>query len=419
MHTGGGTTKRSMGKTVREQRNERTARIAAATLAAAILVADLRLPLGASIAGLYVGVVLLGLWSRTPRFTAVAAVVVSALTILGAILSPVGPMPWMAAVNRPTALAVIWVAAVGVIRYKNNEARVLEERRQAQAYLDIAAVPIVALDTSGRVVFVNPKGCELVGRIVMACLAATGSSPSFPPVRGREHVRFSMACTPAACPRASATTCPCSRPEARARLVEWHGTVARNASGEVSGTLSSGEDMTERRRADYLLASVLDSAPVTLLAADCAGAVTVAEGTGLGQMGFDSVELLGALGLKQIEGLPWLARPLERARAGESSTAAGELHGRSYEVRATPLRDPSERVVGGLAVALDVTERSRAKPTCGSSRRSRSSVSWPRSWPTRSVTLSPASGARFKSSRSVCLTRTSRRSGRSSPVSTP
>ena len=256
---------------------------------------------------------------------------------------------------------MIWVAAVGVIRYKNNEARVLEERRQAQAYLDIAAVPIVALDTSGRVVLVNPKGCELVGRDRDGVLGRDWVE-SFVPAGARARAREILDGLHAGrVPAGERYDMPVLTARGEERLVEWHGTVARNASGEVSGTLSSGEDMTERRRAEALLASVLDSAPVTLLAADCAGAVTVAEGTGLGQMGFDSVELLGASGLKQIEGLPWLARPLERARAGESSTAAGELHGRSYEVRATPLRDPSERVVGGLAVALDVTERSRAE----------------------------------------------------------
>ena len=343
-----------------QRRSERTARIAAVILAAAIFITDLRLPLGASVAGLYVGVVLLGLWS-TRGFTASAAVAVSLLTVIGAILSPVGPMPWMAAVNRPTALTVIWVAAIGVIRYKKNEARVLEERRQAQAYLDVAAVPIVALDDARRVVLINPKGCELVGRERSEVLGRDWVE-CFVPAGARQGARDILdGLRTGRVPEGARYDMPVLTARGEERLVEWRGTVAHDAAGEVSGTLSSGEDTTERRRAEALLASVLDSAPVTLLAVDRSGAVTVAEGTGFRQMGIDADELLGTSSQQRLEELPWLAGPLERALAGESSTAAGELHGTSYEVRATPLRDASRRVVGSLAVSLDVTERSRAE----------------------------------------------------------
>jgi len=332
-------------------------------LAAAIFVADLRLPLGASVPSLYVAVVLLGLWSPVRRFTAVAAVLASLLTTLGALLSPAGPSPWMAAVNRPTALMVIWLAALGVIRYKSAEKRLIAERRQAQAYLDIAAVPIVALDTAERVVLINPRGCDLVGRDRADVLGKDWielSVPAAERARAREVFEGLRA---GRLPPGHHYEMRILTSRGEQRLVEWRGTVTRSATGRVGGTLSSGEDTTEKKRAEALLASVVDSAPLTLLAVDRSGSITLAEGTGLQHMGFEPSELMGGPGSEHFRALSWLAQPLQRALAGEPSMATGELRGASYEVRATPLLDPSGHVVGALAVSLDVTERAHAEAT--------------------------------------------------------
>ena len=330
-------------------------------LAAAVFLADVRLPLGASVPSLYVAVVLLGLWSPVRRFTAAAAVIVCILTVLGAMLSPAGPSPWMAALNRPAALIVIWVTAFGVIGYKSAERRLLEERRRAQAYLDIAAVPIVALDTADRVVLVNPRGCELVGRKLADLLGKPWIELCVPEAeRGRER-EILEGLRAGRLPAGHAYEMRVLTVGGEERLVEWRGTVTRSAGGRVNGTLSSGEDTTEKKRAEALLESVLDSAPLTLLAVDRSGTITLAEGTGLRHMGFDPAELLGGSSAHLFNDLPWLAQPLLRALAGEASTTTGELRGAAYEVRATPLADGSGNVVGGVAVSLDVAERVRAE----------------------------------------------------------
>ena len=344
------------------QRQTRGPLIAGALLlAAAIFLADLRLPLGASVPSLYVAVVLLGLWSPVRRFTAVAAVLASLLTVLGALLSPAGPSPWMAAVNRPTALMVIWLTAIGVMRYKSAEKRLVEERRQAQAYLDIAAVPIVALDTAERVVLINPKGCDLVGRDRVDVLGKDWIELSLPAAE-RERAREVFERLRAGrLPPGHRYEMRVLTSRGQERVVEWRGTVTRTATGRVSGTLSSGEDTTEKRRAEALLESVVDSAPLTLLAVDSSRSITLAEGTGLRHMGFEPAESLGGPISDHFRNLPWLAQPLQRALSGEPSTTTGELGGVAYEVRATPLLDASGRIVGGLAVLLDVTERTRAE----------------------------------------------------------
>jgi len=104
---------------------------AAVVIGAGVFVADLTLPLGASVPSLYVLVVLLGLWSPGSRFTTAAAVATSMLTLLGTALSPTGPTPWTATVNRPVALLLIWMTALGVLYHRRAEAR----RHRAEAAL--------------------------------------------------------------------------------------------------------------------------------------------------------------------------------------------------------------------------------------------------------------------------------------------
>jgi len=334
---------------------------AALLLAGAIFLADLRLSLGASVPGLYVVVVLLGLWSPVRRFTAAAGVLVSALTIVGAVLSPAGPSPWMAVVNRPTALLVIGLTVLGVLRYKSSERRLLEERTQAQAYLDIAAVPIVALDTAGRVVLINPRGLELIGREHADVLGMDWVERFVPEPERPQARRVLEGLRAGRLPPGYRYEMRVLTAGAAERLVEWRGTVTHGATGHVNGTLSSGEDTTDMRRAEALLESVVDSAPLTLLAVDRSGAITLAEGTGLQHMGFEPRQLFGGSSAELFKHLPWLANPLQRALAGEPSMATGELGAATYEVRATPLVGASGDIVGGLAVSLDVTERVRAE----------------------------------------------------------
>jgi PAS domain S-box-containing protein len=269
----------------------------------------------------------------------------------------------MAAVNRPSALLLIWLTALGVLRYKRAERRLLEERRQAQAYLDIAAVPIVALDARERVVLVNPRGCQLVGREAEQILGEDWIELCVPEAeRARARVVFE-GLRSGRLPPGHPYEMHALTARGEERQVQWRGTVTRGADGGVSGTLSSGEDTTDRTRAEALLATVVDSAPLSLLAVDNSGLITLAEGTGLRNMGFDPSELLGETSADRFRDMPWLAEPLQLALSGKTSTTSGALGEAHYEVSATPLLDVTGHILGGLAVSLDVTQRIHAEAT--------------------------------------------------------
>jgi PAS domain S-box-containing protein len=125
-----------------------------------------------------------------------------------------------------------------------------QERDRAQRYLDIADVILLALDLEGRITLINRKGCstvgweerELLGRDwVDACL----------PVRIRKELRSSFHNLVAG--DVSYIENPVLTKSGEERVIGWRNTQLRDQEGRVTGTLSSGEDITERKRVEETL----------------------------------------------------------------------------------------------------------------------------------------------------------------------
>jgi signal transduction histidine kinase len=126
-------------------------RLAAGALAAAlgVFALDVWLPLGVAVPSLYLGVVLLGLWSPRRRFVVVAALVCGALTLLAPFVSPGGrPPAWIETLNRPLMLVPLLLGALLLVRHQTvarrlarQEADAARERREAdekQHYAELA-----------------------------------------------------------------------------------------------------------------------------------------------------------------------------------------------------------------------------------------------------------------------------------------
>ena len=94
---------------------------AAIPLAAMILCVDLLFPLGVAIPMAYLGLVVLGLWVPSAKFTLLAAAGGSILTLVGFFYSPPGGLLWMGVANRSLAIGLLWTTAAMVILY--NRAR--------------------------------------------------------------------------------------------------------------------------------------------------------------------------------------------------------------------------------------------------------------------------------------------------------
>ena len=109
------------------------------------------------------------------------------------------------------------------------------------------------------------------------------------------------------------------------------------------------------------LKAVLKQAPMILYAFDADGTVTLSTGGGLAEIGLEDGQVVG-MNLRDFNE-PGSEADLStiKALSGTSASWQSEYQGRKFEITAEPVYGPDGTVTGGIAVSIDVTERSRAE----------------------------------------------------------
>jgi PAS domain S-box-containing protein len=226
-----------------------------AGLALAILALDLLVPQGVGVPFLYVVVVIAALWSPRERFALAAALGITALAAADLLLSPSTHGGGMSAVHHTLAVAAVWATALLVYRHKIVEQALLQEEAEAQAYLDVAAVAILVLDREAHVTLINRRGCEILGLEAGEVLGRTWID-SFVPESQRERAReeFGRLIRGEVTPDAKRVfENPILTSAGEERLISWRNTVIRDRGGDIRATVSSGEDVTDRRNVERKL----------------------------------------------------------------------------------------------------------------------------------------------------------------------
>ncbi|MBN1527742.1 MAG: EAL domain-containing protein [Thermoleophilaceae bacterium] len=146
---------------------------------------------------------------------------------------------------------------------EESESLLREERDRAQGYLDIAATMIVVLGADGAIGLVNRRACEVLGRSEAELLGKDWFAVAVPE-SVREHSRQSFEAAVGGrteeIQESESTVLAASGEE---RLIRWHNTLLRADDGTVTGSLGSGEDITERRLAEQRVAFLAYHDPLT------------------------------------------------------------------------------------------------------------------------------------------------------------
>lgn len=127
---------------------------------------------------------------------------------------------------------------------------VVQERQQAQNYLDMVQTLMVALDGEGNISMINRAGCELLGYDEKELIGRNWFETCLPEPDGcatvyplyQQIVRGDLE------PVAYYENAVKKR-NGEEKICAWHNAYLRDNEGHIIGTLSSGEDIT-RRRAD-------------------------------------------------------------------------------------------------------------------------------------------------------------------------
>ncbi|MDD5263714.1 MAG: PAS domain S-box protein [Candidatus Bipolaricaulis sp.] len=132
---------------------------------------------------------------------------------------------------------------------KVMEAALRREKERAQLHLDIVGAMVVTLDSRGRIELVNRRAIDVLGYDSARDLVGRDWFSTCLPEQARAETRavFAKLMDGDVASTASGENAVLRR-DGETRLIVWHNTILRDAEGRISGTLSSGEDITELRR---------------------------------------------------------------------------------------------------------------------------------------------------------------------------
>ncbi len=136
---------------------------------------------------------------------------------------------------------------------KQAEEALLEERDKSQRYLDTARIMIIAFNLDGTVSLVNQKACETLGFRESEMLGKDWFK-SFVPRRCRDEVEYVFReLVSGNFDQFAYYENLIVTKQGEERLIAWHNTRVRDDSGKIVEVLTSGEDITDRRKAEEAL----------------------------------------------------------------------------------------------------------------------------------------------------------------------
>lgn len=132
---------------------------------------------------------------------------------------------------------------------KNAELALKKERDLVQHYLDAVETIIVALDSEGKITKINRKGCELFEKTENELLGKSWFSECLPQPEGmRDVYPVFLKLMSGELGNTEYYENPVVSKSGQRRQVAWHNVLLRDDSGKITGTLSSGEDITEQKK---------------------------------------------------------------------------------------------------------------------------------------------------------------------------
>lgn len=214
------------------------------------------------------------------------------------------------------AAAEVFNTMLGVIESRDNELvehrqhlqdmveqRTLqldEERRSAQNYLDVAGIMLVALNIQGEITLLNKKACQILGYEESELLGRDWFDNCVcEGLRDEERTvsQLLMCGESRVFEHYESTVIAKSGEE---YLIKWENVILRDELGQIIGTLSSGEDITQRKQAEQALQdseerfrSITGTAPDAVLLLDEQGKLIYWNMAAERIFGYSEAEVLG------------------------------------------------------------------------------------------------------------------------------
>ena len=188
------------------------------------------------------------LWMSVLSAEVMTAIIVSLMSLLfhGKVLPDYVISGGVAALPASFVIAFLLIRLIGSIG--KTEKKVKEESDRTKTYLNLAEFIFVVIGVDQKVVFINKKGAEMLGYEERE-ITGRNWFDNFIPERQREEVKTVFNKTIGGEARSAAyhDNFVLTR-DGTERMIAWHNVVLADEQGTVTGTISWGEDITERSK---------------------------------------------------------------------------------------------------------------------------------------------------------------------------
>lgn len=133
-------------------------------------------------------------------------------------------------------------------------ASIIKERNTAQLYLDISGHLFLALNRKGEITLINKKGCEILGYDNEEQLLGKKWAENFIPKKYQEDINSQFSkLLDGEFKIFEYYENPIISKSGEIKEIAWHNALIKNENGEIIGTLSSGDDVTDKKKSEKAL----------------------------------------------------------------------------------------------------------------------------------------------------------------------
>ena len=228
-----------------------------------------------------------------------------------------------------------------VAERKLAEEALQKERDKAQHYLDIAGVMFLVIGADRKVALINSKGCEILGYEEEEEITGKDWFDNFVPERLRDGAARAFGLLIAGeIEQVEYYENSVLTKHGEERIVAWHNTILTDEQGRIYATMASGEDITERKKAEEAireseekLRMITASANDAILMMDHEGNISYWNKAAEQMFGYTEEEVLG----KDLHALLVPERfhvAFSKGCEGFKETGQGDALGKTLEVAA-------------------------------------------------------------------------------------
>jgi len=148
--------------------------------------------------------------------------------------------------NKPADLVIIHDISERI----HIEEKLCKERDRAQSYLDIANVILIVINAEGEVTLINKKGCEVLGYDENEIIGKNWFDTFLPEMFRTQVKAVSKRILSGEIKPVDHYENPVLTKNGEERIILWNNRELRDDTGNIIGHISSGEDITERKRTE-------------------------------------------------------------------------------------------------------------------------------------------------------------------------